>query len=176
MEQETGFKIDGKIYPVPVIDTFTFDELETLYRYCGLTINDWGRRFTPEGIEVWEKGVNHPSFQMALVHVAYRRGNSDVPDGTVSALVRDLVWLDVVEPLLNAQVEPDPLANPESTSAPDKPFESSRSDRNDSTENERPRSGTSSPNDSEKDASREGSTGTSESDTSPTPAPLRQVI
>jgi len=174
--EETGFKIDERIYPVPAIDTFTFDELETLYRYCGLTINDWGRRFTPEGVEVWEKGVNHPGFQMALVHVAYRRGNHDMPDSTVSALVRDLVFLDVVEPLLQAQAEPDPLADPVSTSEPDKPSESSQSDRNDSTENEKPSSGTSSPNGSETDATQDGSTGTSGSDTSSTPAPLRQVI
>lgn len=173
MEQETGFRVDGRIYPVPAIDTFTFDELETLHRYCGLTINDWGRRFTPEGAEVWEKGVDKPGFQMALVHVAYRRGNREVPDDTVRDLVRDLVWLDVIEPLLAAGEEPDPL---EETNQDETPSGNSPNDSEPLTKPEKPSSGTSSPTVSETDASQDEPIGTSASGTSRTPLPLRQVI
>lgn len=169
MPQETGFDVDGRIYPVPAIDTFTFGELETLYGYCGLTINDWGRRFTPEGMEVWENGVDTPGFQRALVHVAYRRGNPQVPDETVRDLVRDLVWLDVIAPLLAAEDEPDPLAETNES-------ERSRSGSEPSTRPEKPSSGTSSPTDSGTDASPDAPTGTTGSDTSPTSPPLRQVI
>lgn len=173
-EQEPGFSVDGRIYPVPAIDTFTFDELETLHRYCGLTINDWGRRYTPDGAKVWEAGTNHPGFQMSLVHIAYRRGNPAIPNDTVAELVRTLVWLDVVEPLLVAEDEAAPLA--ESTSEPETPSDNSPSSKNGSTEDERKRSGKNSQTGSETDASPEGPTGTSGSDTSSTPAPLKQVV
>lgn len=173
-EQEPGFSVDGRIYPVPAIDTFTFDELETLHRYCGLTINDWGRRYTPDGAKVWEAGTNHPGFQMSLVHIAYRRGNADVPNDTVSELVRSLVWLDVVEPLLVTEDEPAPLS--ESTSEPEKPSGSSPKSSPGSTEDERKPSGTSSPTGSETDADQDAPIGTSGSDTSVTPAQLKRVV
>lgn len=173
-EQEPGFSVDGRIYPVPAIDTFTFDELETLHRYCGLTINDWGRRYTPDGAKVWEAGTNHPGFQMSLVHIAYRRGNPAIPNDTVAELVRTLVWLDVVEPLLVAEDEAAPLA--ESTSEPETPSDNSPSSKNGSTEDESKPSGRSSPTDSETDVTPDGPTGTSGSDTSSTPVPLKQVV
>ena len=173
-EQEPGFSVDGRIYPVPAIDTFTFDELETLHRYCGLTINDWGRRYTPDGAKVWEDGTNHPGFQMSLVHIAYRRGNPDIPNDTVAELVRSLVWLDVVEPLLVTEEDATPLS--ESMTKPETPSDSSPSTRNDSTEDENRLSGKSSPTGSGTDASQDAPTGTSESDTSSTPAHLKQVV
>lgn len=174
-EQETGFSVDGRIYPVPAIDTFTFDELETLYRYCGITISDWGRRFTPEGAEAWDKSVNHPGFQMALVHVAYRRGNPGIADDTVRDLVRDLVWMDVVEPLIRVEQEPDPLAS-ELTSEPDEPSGSLPSDKPSLTEPEKPSSGKSSPDGSETDASPDEPTGTTGLGTSATAPPLKRVV
>ena len=158
---------------MPAIDTFTLDELETLYRYCGLTISDWGRRFTPEGADVWDKGTEHPGFQKALVHVAYERGNTQETDDAVRELVGGLVWLDVVEPLLEAEPEPDPLAE---TSPDETPSDSSPSGSEPSTKRESQPSGTSSSTGSETDTSQPAPTGTGRSETSPTSPPLRQVI
>lgn len=175
-EQETGFKIQDRIYPVPAIDTFTFDELETLHAYSGLTIGDWGRQFTDEGSPAWEKGSQTPGFQMALLHVAYRRGNPDMPNDEVRSLVRDLVWLDVVEPMLTAEAGEAPLATSGQTNEADRSSGNSPSGNESSTEPGKQPSGTSSPNGSETDANQAAPTGTSGSATSPTSPPLRQVV
>lgn len=169
--EAAGFQIDGRQYPVPPIDTFTFDELETLYRYCGLTITDWGRRHTPDGAERWAELSSRPGFYMSLVHVAYRRGNRDIPDDTVAALVRDLQWLDVMAPLLEAPVAED-LAPSGTTSVPEKSSDRKPS----SSDSSRQDSGTSSQTGSEKDATPDVGTGTGGSATSATRPPIRQVI
>lgn len=166
-----GFQIEGRQYPVPPIDTFTFDELETLYRYCGLTITDWGRRHTPEGAERWEELSTKPGFYMCLVHVAYRRGNRETPDETVAALVRDLQWLDVMAPLFG-QVDDEDLQTPGTTNVPER----SSGRKPSSSDSSKPASGTSSPTASEKAATPDAGTGTGGSDTSATPIRVRQVI
>lgn len=139
--EEPGFRVDGRNYEVPPIDTFTFGELETLYAYTGLTIYDWGRRHTDDGAERWTRAASAPSFNMCLVHVAYRRGNPELPDDTVAELVKGLHWLDVIEPLMSAE-DDDQGEALGATSAPDRSSETRPSE----SELSKPDSGPSSPN------------------------------
>lgn len=172
--EEPGFRVDGRTYPVPPIDTFTFGELSTLYDYTGLTIYDWGRRHTPEGTDRWSEKTAAPAFNMCLVHVAYLRGNPDLPDDTVRALVRDLNWMQVIEGLMG---EGDDLGEtPGTTSVP----EQSSGRKPNENEDSKQGSGTSSPTGStetpDQPSSPPATTGTGESDTSPTPRPVRLAI
>lgn len=98
MAAETGFIIDGTRYEVPTLDTFTMDEAQVLYDYCGLGIEDFVPIADPpppdenadqdakaayddllaardRELEALNRKLRNPGFLRALVHVAYQRAN-----------------------------------------------------------------------------------------------------
>lgn len=94
---ETGLNIDGTVYEVPSLDTFTLDECQVLYDYTSLTLED----FVPLADETEddhlariEKMMRHPGFKKTLLHVAYQRGNPKMPVGKVREQVAGANWLE----------------------------------------------------------------------------------
>lgn len=89
-ETKTGFLVDGTVYEVPDMGTLTLDEAQTLYDYCGLTIEDF---VPPEGMDDAEFDADiaaktrNPGFTRALMHIAYQRGNPKIPAARVKQLV-----------------------------------------------------------------------------------------
>jgi len=99
--ENTGFEIEGKVYPVPTVDTFTLDEAQVLYDYSGLTIED----FLDDDNEDGRDRSKNPGFTKALIHVAYQRGNPTATKRTVERLVGSVNSLDALEQLLRDTVE-----------------------------------------------------------------------
>lgn len=129
MAAETGFDIDGTLYEVPSLDSFDLDELQVLYDYCGLTIEDF---VTPpdendDDARARERQFKNPGLIRALMHVAYQRGNPKTRPATIKDLIGKANALNVLAALAEDMPveEEDGQVPLESTSEPD---ESSQSD------------------------------------------------
>lgn len=114
---DTGFMIDGKQYPVPGIPDMDMDELQIVYDACGITLQGWAKRESENDSDrrEWDEGVSSPKWMMALLHIAYQRGNPDVSAADVAKLVRKVKWLEATLPMLTAEEEAEPetpLADP----------------------------------------------------------------
>lgn len=109
MAAETGFMIDGKLYETPAFDTFTMDEAQVLYDYCGLTLED----FVPEEDQTDEESeelrakMKNPGFLRALMHIAYQRENPRMSHGKVKQLVGSASLFSSLEHLGDGEQEDD---------------------------------------------------------------------
>ncbi len=89
MAAETGFMIDGNMYEVPDMGTFTMDEAQTLYDYSGLGLEDFAspEDESDDDLRDRERKLRNPGFLRALMHIAYQRGNPAERPGKVKALI-----------------------------------------------------------------------------------------
>lgn len=90
MAAETGFDIDGVIYPIPELASLDMDEAQVLYDYSGLAIDD----FVPpaddaeeDDREAYLRKIKNPGLIRAYLHIAYQRGNPKAKP----SIVRDVV-------------------------------------------------------------------------------------
>lgn len=169
MAAETGFTIDGELYELPSIDTFTMDEAQVLYDYCGLTLEDFVEQQdeTPEESEARERRFKNPGLLRSLMHIAYQRKHQKQNPSRVKALIGQANIITALEHL-NEDVEEDavPLA---STTEPKPSSERSSAGRSES-------SGSGSTDASDAPGSVPASTGTSRSDTSSPASPLPTLV
>jgi len=112
---ETGFMIDGALYEVPSLDTFTMDEAQVLYDYSGLTIEDFAVLEDEDENEQVDR-LKNPGFMRALMHIAYQRGNEKLAPAKVRALIGSANLLSSYEHLA---VGEDDALPPESTTEPE---------------------------------------------------------
>lgn len=115
MAAETGFMIDGALYEVPSLDTFTMDEAQVLYDYSGLTIEDFAALEDEDENEQVDR-LKNPGFMRALMHIAYQRGNEKLAPAKVKALIGAANLLSSYEHLA---VGEDDALPPESTTEPE---------------------------------------------------------
>lgn len=141
MSEETGFKVDGKTYEVPALNSFDMDEAQILYDYSGLTLEDFLQPDPEDGDEALaaheqtiRQKMKNPGFLRALLHVAYRRGNRKLPESRIKDVVRAMnhaeVFLDFA--MSYAGDDDDPPAQ-ESTSEHDESSPRSSVDSNENT-------------------------------------------
>ena len=173
VDAENGFLIDGKVYPVPTLDSLTLDESELLYDRCGVVLEDfgWMDDESDDEREEWVgKLTRNPGFMGALVQIAYQRGNPNMRAKQVEVVVRNANRVDVFSTLGGPVEEPDtpPLA---STSEPGAPSLSGSLVSDNSTGNSSESSGSGSPNGSDGQDGEVVPIGTTRLDTSSTSAP-----
>lgn len=119
---ESGFMLEGRVYEVPSLDSFSLDESIVLYDYSKLTMQDFappGEDDDPEEYEAArEEKMAHPGFLKALLHIAYQRGNPDAKPAKVKAVVGQANFVEAVEPMLDEEEEGEEGSppDPESTS------------------------------------------------------------
>lgn len=170
MAAETGLMIDGRLYEMPDVSTFTLDECQVLYDYSGLTLED----FVPldgetddDHLARIETMMRNPGWRRTILHVAYQRGNPKTPAARVKDLVGSANWLDPFTTLGNEpeEGEESPLA---STSEPtgSSPRSSLENDNSPKPTNET--DGNSSTNDGDEPDDTQAGTGALKSVTSPT--------
>ena len=109
MAAETGFMIDGTLYEVPDLGSFTMDEIQVLYDYSSLTLEDFieGENETADEAEARELKLRNPGFMRALMHVAYQRGNNKLPTGRVKQIIGSANVITALETLGELEVEDD---------------------------------------------------------------------
>lgn len=163
-ETESGFNIDGEIYPVPSLESFDMDEAQVLYDYCGITLEDFAPAHpnaTEEEQEEHEASVaakvKNPGFWRAMMHIAYARGNPDMSPARVKALIGKAKLLETLETLATEEEDADPQ-----TGFPSEPSRLSDSEQ----PSPRSDSGSPSPNGSDRPDETPEATGIIESDTS----------
>ena len=110
MDAETGFDINGTIYPVPPLDTFDMDEAQVLYDYSGLTLEDFAEDAdeTPEDREARERKLKNPGFMRTLMHVSYQRRHRELKRQDVERLIGSANILQAYASL-SADVEDESL-------------------------------------------------------------------
>lgn len=110
MAAETGFMIDGTLYEVPSLDSFTMDDAQILYDYSGLTLEDFvpaeGQDPDEENAELSGK-LRNPGFVRALMHVAYQRANPKVSPQRVKAMIGSASLIGALEHLADDEPEGD---------------------------------------------------------------------
>lgn len=174
-EQETGFIIDGKTYPIPTLDTLNMDEAQILYDYSGLTIED----FAPAGEDEDEEEIlaarvqkaKNPAFLRALMHIAYLRGNPQAKAPYVKTVLGAINQMDVIEQYLLAaeqlQKEDEQQVPPAEEVEAEPPL-----DRSPSTSGRQPSSPRSSDESSESSGTPSPSSSTDPDDPQPSTGPL----
>ena len=172
--RESGLVLDGKLYDVPSLDTFTMDEAQILYDYAGLTLEDFAPA-DPEASEdeqeehgtEFARKLKNPGFLRTLLHIAYQRGNPK----TSQARVKDLIGkVNLIEALEHFGEEDE--SPPETISQNEPSLQSSSSEPSKSAD-----SGIPSASDSDQPDESPEATGTMRSDTSfPSVAPIRSVV
>jgi hypothetical protein len=92
--EATGFRIDGKLYEVPTLDTYSMDEAQVLYDYAGLGLEDFvepddeaPEEVRAEFLRTLSQKLKNPQFLRSIIHVAYQRGNPEMTRGQVEAVV-----------------------------------------------------------------------------------------
>lgn len=101
-------QIDGRDYPVPTVFELTMGEAQVLFDYSGYTLEDFVPPVPGEPDDKRLRQVRDPAFKRAMVHIAYRRGNPDMPDDQVRQLVDGVQMLDVTAAMMGDDDEPDP--------------------------------------------------------------------
>jgi hypothetical protein len=171
--EESGFVIDGKVYEIPGLDTFTMDEAQILYDYAGLTLEDFAPA-DPEGSEdekeehdtEFARKLKNPGFLRTLMHVAYQRGNPKAPRARVKDLIGNANLVEALERIGEADESPPETSSQSEPSSQPPSSEPSRSAD----------SGIPSQSDSDEPDESLEATGTTRSDTSSPPvAPIRSV-
>lgn len=105
MAAETGFMIDGSLYEMPSLDTFTMEEAQILYDYSGLGLEDFALEDDDDEFAV---KLKNPGFLRALMHIAYRRGNPKQPDGKVRKLIGAVNLIEAHAHLAGGEDDADP--------------------------------------------------------------------
>lgn len=132
--EEKGFEIDGKMYPIPTLDSFDIAEARLLWESCGMALEDFATpdEETEEEREERLRRYRHPGFIAALVEVAYARGNPDLRASAVHERCLKLNMLDAMEDMIQSVREgaPDdvPLEPTKPRSESSKDSESSKND------------------------------------------------
>jgi hypothetical protein len=119
-ETETGFMIDGRLYPVPDLGTFTMDEAQILYELAGLSLEDFAASEDEDDEASAERRrrLRNPGFMRALMHIAYQRGNPDMKPARVAALIGNANVVQAFEHLVPDEDEGDDASPPDVTSEP----------------------------------------------------------
>lgn len=102
-----GFEIDGELYAVPALDSFTLAECEILENVSGFRQEDfepadptWEEETRKAHAETVLQRIMSPRFKRALAEIAYRRKHPDVSEELRSKLVGDANALDVTIALI----------------------------------------------------------------------------
>jgi len=101
MADQPAFRIEGRDYVMPQQDTLTMDEAIVIYEYSNLTLDQLAEQ------------PGHPKVMKALLHIAYARGNPDVPSDEVGEIVGSCVLIDV----FGAALEDDAVVPPAEASS-----------------------------------------------------------
>jgi hypothetical protein len=105
-----AFDIDGREYPIPSVFQLTMGEAQTLFDYCGYTLED----FVPPlpGVEDDRvRMLRDPAFKRAMVHIAYQRGNPELNRDEVAALVDGVQMFDMVAAMYTDEdADPTPVS------------------------------------------------------------------
>jgi len=140
-ELHKGFEIDGKIYPLPALDTLRMPEAQLMYDHCGLTIEDFvgpdeeAEDFTPDMLEEWEADVavkvKNPGFMYSMVAIAYWRGHPSKTRAAVEKVADNANFLESTmefvaigekakadDPKASSQNEPESQKSGSSTDSP----------------------------------------------------------
>lgn len=122
---EPCFEINDVRYPIPTLDTFTMDEAQTLYDYCGLSLEDFAPLHpaaTDDEREEHDRAqlarVRNPGFKRALLHVSYQRGNPDMSAGRVRETVGAVNALGATVSLLGGDESEDPPGDSQTEPSP----------------------------------------------------------
>lgn len=101
MAAETGFNIDGTLYELPTLDSFTMDEAQIMYDYSGLSLEDFAEpeEETAEQAAERVRRFRNPGFLRALMHIAYRRQHPKLADGEIRQLVGSANLIDALKDL-----------------------------------------------------------------------------
>ena len=138
-QEHKGFEIDGRVYPLPILDTLKMPEAQLMYDHCGLTIEDFvppdeeADDYTDELREEWEQSIVHkvknPGFMFSMVAIAYWRGNPRKDRAAVEKVASEANFLQATAELVLAGMDAeddDPKAD--SQNAPESPKRSSSTD------------------------------------------------
>lgn len=117
-EAESGFLIDGNLYPVPAIDSFDMDEAQLLYDYSGLTIEDFGQPDSEEEEQERTRRLRNPGFLRTMLHVSYQRANPAVKPVAVRKLIGSVNILEALSGLADDAEDDARPPDQESTSRP----------------------------------------------------------
>ena len=126
---ESGFVIDGMTYPIPPLDSFDMDEGQILYDLASLSIEDFAPVPDDADDEVkiargqeLARQCKNPAFLRALMTVAYRRGNPQLPMGRIRDVVAQSNHLEAMAAFVRASVlaarKGDPRVPPAQTIEP----------------------------------------------------------
>ncbi len=174
MSDDKGFLIEGRVYEVPDIGTFTIGECKVFTRLTGLTLEGVLLGMDDGTLPFVDLVRNNGGFLPSLVEIAYRREHPELTSEQVEAVIDRTNRLEMFTALLDTGDEVD--ADPPLSGATSAPPESSPRNSNShepSVEDSTVISGTSSTPSSGRPAVTLGATGTIESDTSPTSALVR---
>jgi len=79
-------EIDGKLYPLPRVDDLDLDEEQILFDISGVILPDFmpAHPSAPQEVKdavalMQAARVRNPKFKRALIVIAYRRGNPELP-------------------------------------------------------------------------------------------------
>lgn len=172
---EAGFVIDGTTYEVPSPSSFDMDEAEIFHQNSGLLVED-----------IWLDDLKfhdllkREGFLTALVIIAYRRGNPDVPADQIRARVGKLnrmeLFASTVTSLVGVEEDGDEGKDGGATNAPNESSTSSSSENKSSEPTNSGPSGERSTTSSVPQVVAQGTTGTIESGTPSTLPHIRQVV
>jgi len=110
---ETGFRIDGVVYDVPTLDSFTMDEAEILYKCSGLSLEDFAvDEDDPEQAEQFSKNLRNPGFIRAMMTVAYIRGNPGVTPAKAGTIIGKSNLIEAIQNFVG-EVDADSPPEPE---------------------------------------------------------------
>lgn len=165
-EQGLAFRIGGREYPSPDLDSLTMLERRVMYDLCGIIQEDFAPQDDETETEHDErvgKLTRHPGFLESLMHIAYQREHPELSRAKVEAVIGSTNYLEALEAWTDSAEEADviPLAL---TSPPDEPSSSL-------TDSKPERSGPSSTTGTDEPADALSHTGTLRWGTSPMSAP-----
>lgn len=98
--------IDGREYPFPLAETWSFGEARLLKRYTGKSQN-----------QLEDEDAFDPDFQAGLIHIAFARANPQLRPSDIEKLVND-VKIAAVDVTGLGEETPDPPASAPPTLPP----------------------------------------------------------
>lgn len=156
MADATGFEIDGRVYEIPSLGTFTMDEAQILYERSGLAVEDF--LLEDDDAEIAAK-LRGPAVQRALMEVAWLRGNPDAKPSEARDLIGAANYLSGLADMVRSRRQEAPEVPLDGTSTPKSRSQSENDTRSGS-------SGLASTNGSAERDAIPAATGTIRSDTS----------
>ena len=111
MADEACFVIDEVEYPIPGLDGMTMQEAVVLYERSGLTLEDFAiDDEDPDQVEELERKTKHPGFLLALVQIAYMRGNPKVNRKRAEQIADEMDLIAAYEAVVKAGIDQDPTS------------------------------------------------------------------